>query len=175
MQVGRASVCHCWDQIATGASFAFLTELSIKAPPPHFSLWENPSVCQRTRAPWTQQCSSHNTNQRWGGKKKAFSMACRVRSRALADYGGCHHLHTRRERVRKRNGAAGCCTTGTGSLSGNSHTCHHSCALLKSVRQRCLCSAGTPQKELQQHLEQQWWQQLILQTDGWSRTGLPSL
>lgn len=44
----------------------------------------------------------------------------------------------------------------TGSLSGNSHTCHRSCALLKSVRQRCLCSAGTLQEELQQQLEQQW-------------------
>lgn len=87
---------------------------------------------------------------------EAFSMASRVRSRALADYGGCHHLHTRRERVRKRDGAAGCCTTaGTGSLSGNPHTCHRSCALLKSVRQRCLCSAGTLQEELQQQLEQQ--------------------
>lgn len=85
---------------------------------------------------------------------EAFSMASRVRSRALADYGGCHHLHTRRERVRKRDGAAGCCSTGTGSLSGNPHTCHRSCALLKSVRQRCLCSARTLQEELQQQLEQ---------------------
>lgn len=49
----------------------------------------------------TMQQSPHKSALRGG--KKAFLMACRVRSRALADYGGCHHLHTRRERVRKRD------------------------------------------------------------------------
>lgn len=74
-----------WDQIRTG--FAFLTGLSISAPPPPFRLWENPFVCQRTSAPRLQQSSSHNTNQRWTGEKKVFSMACCVRRRILADYG----------------------------------------------------------------------------------------
>lgn len=72
-----------WDQIGMETSFAFLTGLSVNTPPPHFRLWESPSVCQRTSAPRMQQCSSHNTNQRRG--KGGF--LCRVRSRAPADYG----------------------------------------------------------------------------------------
>lgn len=73
-----------WDQIGTETSFAFLTGLSVNTPPPHFRLWESPSVCQRTSPPWMQQCSSHNTIQRWG----RGGFLCRVRSWAPADYGG---------------------------------------------------------------------------------------
>lgn len=53
-------------------------------------------------------------------------------------------------------GGLGCCTIRTGSLSGNSSTCHHDCMLLKSMRQGCLSSAGKLEaKQQQQRLEQQ--------------------
>ncbi len=52
-------------------------------------------------------------------------------------------------------GGEGWGAAGTGSLSGNSSTCHHNCMLLKSVRHRCLSSAGKLEAKQQRQLQQQ--------------------
>lgn len=71
-----------------------------------------------------------------------------------------------------KDGGVGCGTIGTGSVSGNSSTCHHNCMLLESVRQGRLGSAGKLEEKQQRQLEQQRRQQAASQADGWSGTGL---
>lgn len=109
---------------------------------------KGPSACQRTRL---------SAAAKPGSVRKGFSVACHVRSAASTDYGGCHHHPTRLQRVSGGAGGrlVGCCTAGTGSLSGNSSTCHHGCMLVKSVRQGCLGSAGRLEAKRQQQLGRQ--------------------
>lgn len=53
----------------------------------------------------------------------------------------------------------GCCAEGTGSLSGNSHTCHHSCMLVKSVRRGAAGEAATAIRRMAEtttHIRNRW-------------------
>lgn len=104
-------------------------------------------------------------NETWIGSEGFFSIVCHVRKLSIHRLrrvsSSSHKASKERERGERRKWrgmgvgvvGVGCTTIGTGDLSGNSSTCHHSCMSLKSVRHGCLDSAGKLEVRQQQQLE----------------------